>query len=170
MNTYTVAITGHRPSKLGWGYNYNHPKWIALKDWFKDYFVRHNVTDVWTGMALGVDTVAALAVLELKDEGYNIRLHCAIPCIGHSSAWKDEATVNLYNSILRRADEVVIVTKAPYKSWMMQVRNKYMVNRCDEVLAVWDGTEGGTGNCIEYAREVCRPIVVLRPECIGGRL
>lgn len=38
-----------------------------------------------------------------------------------------------------------------------------MVDRCDRLIAVWDGSNGGTGNCVKYAKEVGKPIVVINP-------
>ena len=63
-----VAFTGHRPTKLGWGYDYTEHHWVKLKDVIKNQLIKLHATDVYSGMALGVDTVAALAVLELNQE------------------------------------------------------------------------------------------------------
>ena len=35
-----------------------------------------------------------------------------------------------------------------------------MVDRSDFVLAFWNGTKGGTGNCVEYAKKQGKPVVV----------
>lgn len=160
-----VGVTGHRPNKLNWSYDYNHPCWRKLKQTFKRKLIELNCTDAWSGMALGVDTVFALAVLELKNEGYDIKLHCAIPCQGHSSKWFGES-ISIYNDILSKADEVIIVTDAPYKSYMMQKRNEYIVDRIEELLAVWDGTSGGTANCVKYAQKVGIEIDIITPSSI----
>ena len=40
----------------------------------------------------------------------------------------------------------------------MQLRNEAMVNDCDLLLALWNGTSGGTANCIRYANSVKREI------------
>lgn len=74
-----ICVTGHRPNKL-YGYNLSDPRWQRLKEQFKSILKENNCEEAITGMALGVDTVFAFAVLELKNEGYDIRLHCAIPC------------------------------------------------------------------------------------------
>ena len=29
-----VAVTGHRPNKLGWGYDYGEEHWMKLKEFF----------------------------------------------------------------------------------------------------------------------------------------
>lgn len=156
-----MAVTGHRPNKM-YGYDLSDERWGLLKEKFKRILVEQNCDEAITGMALGVDTVFALAVLELKDEGYDIKLHCAIPCRNHSCKWPKES-VDMYNSILARADKVVLVSDEEYKPYLMQKRNEYMVDETDKLVAVWDGTAGGTGNCVNYARKVGKEIIRIFP-------
>ena len=68
-----ISVTGHRPDKL-YGYDLSDKRWQELKNQIKNTLKSNNCTEAITGMALGVDTIFALAVLELKDEGYDISL------------------------------------------------------------------------------------------------
>lgn len=156
-----IAVTGHRPNKM-YGYNIYNEQWLKLKETFKKLLVENNCNEAITGMALGVDTVFALAVLELKREGYDIKLHCAIPCKNHSCKWNKES-VDLYNDILSKADFVKLVSDEEYKPYLMQKRNEYMVHLADKVIAVWDGTKSGTKNCIEYAKRCNKEVIVIAP-------
>ncbi len=156
-----ICVTGHRPNKL-YGYNLSDPRWQSLKEHFKTILRENHCDEAITGMALGVDTVFALAVLELKDEGYNIKLHCAIPCKNHFRKWIKES-VDLYNYILSKADVVKLVSDEEYKPWLMQKRNEYMVDLADIVIAVWDGTPSGTANCVRYAEKVGKEIIRIKP-------
>jgi uncharacterized phage-like protein YoqJ len=45
----------------------------------------------------------------------------------------------------------------------MQIRNEWMVDRADQVIAIWDGTSGGTANCVEYATKMNKPILRIDP-------
>lgn len=58
---------------------------------------------------------------------------------------------NQYAYWLTKAEEIVYVSIGKYAAWKMQKRNEWMVNNCDILLAIWDGTNGGTKNCIDYA-------------------
>ena len=156
-----IAVTGHRPNKL-YGYDLNNEKNLELKEKFKKLLIDNKCTEAITGMALGVDTIFALAVLELKDEGYDIKLHCAIPCKNHSSKWIRES-VDLYNKILEKADIVKLVTDETYKPYLMQVRNEYMVDLADKIIAVWNGSSGGTANCVKYAQKKNKEIIRIIP-------
>jgi len=46
----------------------------------------------------------------------------------------------------------------------MQKRNEYMVDNADIVIAVWDGTKGGTCNCVRYAKKLGKDIVIINPK------
>ena len=50
-----------------------------------------------------------------------------------------------------------------YKPWLMQKRNEYMVDLADKVIAVWDGSKGGTGNCVRYAEKCGKEIIRIVP-------
>lgn len=152
-----LAITGHRPNKL-WGYDLNDTHYIKLKKIIQVILLQEKPEECITGMALGVDTIFAQAVLELKENGFNTKLICAIPCLNHSCKWNYNSRQE-YNRILSLADEVVMVTEKEYSPELMQIRNEYMVDRADKVLAVWNGSHGGTGNCVAYASQVGKTIV-----------
>lgn len=156
-----ICVTGHRPNKL-YGYNLSDIRWQKLKEQFKTILVENDCTEAITGMALGVDTVFALAVLELKSDGYDIKLHCAIPCKNHSCKWIKES-VDQYNNILEKADIVKLVSDEEYKLWLMQKRNEYMVDLADKVIAVWDGSKSGTANCVKYAEKTGKGIIRINP-------
>ena len=152
-----ICVTGHRPNKL-YGYDLSDIRWQQLKDNIKKLLIDNNCTEAVTGMALGVDTIFALAVLELKNEGYNIKLHCAIPFRNHSSNWF-QSSKDLYNDILSKADIVKLVSDEDYQPWLLQKRNEYIVYLSDKIIAVWDGSKGGTANCINYAKQQNKSII-----------
>lgn len=159
-----IAVTGHRPNKL-WGYDYKHPNYKTLCETFKQLLIENNCTEAITGMALGVDQVFAMAVIGLKKAGHSIKLYCAIPCQNHSSKWPSES-VRIYNTILKYSDNTVLVNDKPYTPQLMQLRNEYMVDLADKVIAVWDGSKSGTGNCVAYAKHKHKPIILVDPTSI----
>ena len=48
-----------------------------------------------------------------------------------------------------------------YSPQKLQLRNIYMVDNADVVIAVWNGTPGGTKNCIDYAQKTGKEIIVV---------
>lgn len=119
----------------------------------------------FTGMALGVDQLFALVVLELKNKGHNITLEAAIPCQNHCGRWP-ASSQKLWQDIVDACDKVTLVTDAPYQPWMMQKRNEYMVDNANLILAIWDGSNGGTANCVHYAQDKGKAIYQINPKKI----
>lgn len=103
---FKMAVTSLRPKKLSWGYNYNESHWLRLSEILKNEIVTKKPTDVYTGMALGGDTVFALTCIELKNSGFPLRIHAAIPCSKQYGRWVKEAQ-DLYFKILSNMDEIV---------------------------------------------------------------
>lgn len=153
----TICCTGHRPPKL-FGYDLNAEGYINLKRQIKDILISEGCTEAISGMALGADTIFALAVLELKEEGHDIKLHCAIPCKNYTSKWV-HASVRMFEDIISKADKVVYVSEEDYTENCLANRNYYMVDNSDEVIAIWDGSWGsGTGHTVGYTRYKKKPI------------
>ena len=46
----------------------------------------------------------------------------------------------------------------------MQTRNEWMVDKADVVIACFDGTNGGTANCVNYAREKNKELIIIDPQ------
>lgn len=137
-----VSATGHRPDKLGgWDPCEKHTK---IKNAIRSVLQALPVSGAISGMALGVDTWFAEVCIELR-----IPLLAAIPCDGQESRWPKESQDH-YHRLLAHAEKIV-VSPGPYAAWKMQVRNIYMVDHCDLLLAVFDGSAGGTKNCVDYA-------------------
>ena len=158
-----VGVTGHRPNKL-WGYGEEAkiPE-EKMRVYFMNTLLGMKATEAITGMALGVDTIYARAVLGLKDMGYDVKLTCAIPCRNHNSKWKSQKAIDEYNYILSRADKVVLVSDCDYNNAVMQLRNEWIVDNSDVIIAVWDGSKGGTDNCVKYAKARNKELRYVRP-------
>lgn len=149
-----VAFTGHRPDKLG-GYDAANPTRDRVKEALRKELNLLRREDpalcAITGMALGVDQWAAEVCFEL-----GIPYLAAVPFQGQERVWPDHAKTH-YEYLLRRANAVHVVSDGGYAAWKLHKRNQWMVDNCDLLLAVWDGTGGGTASCVAYAVERKRP-------------
>jgi uncharacterized phage-like protein YoqJ len=148
----TVCFTGHRPNKIG-GYNANHPQRVAVRDRLGAY-IREAIDDGFdtfiSGMALGIDMDAAEIVIKLREYFPQIKLIAAVPFEGQEGMWPAQSK-RQWSDILAECDAVHYVCDPGYAAWKMQKRNEWMVDHAARVIAVWDGTAGGTGNCVNYA-------------------
>lgn len=156
-----IAVTGHRPDKLG-GYSdiafYN---LISIFQLYIDTLPRDKPVHILTGMALGWDQAVAHACASRM-----ISFTACLPCNEQSKMWPDSSKER-YMTLLGYANKTVIVTPGTYKHSVMQTRNEYMVNNCDLLVAMWDGSPGGTNNCVKYAKKLNKPIVNLYPSYIN---
>jgi len=148
---FLVAATGHRPEKIG-GYSLE----VALRlRRFATQCLRQipETTHVISGMALGWDQAIAEAALDL-----GLPLIAAVPFLGQESMWPAQSQVH-YHELLAKATRIVYVSEPGYGAEKLQKRNVWMADRCDTMLALWDGTRGGTFNCVRYTERVGKPIV-----------
>lgn len=145
-----VVVTGHRPTKLG-GYGSDA---TAL---------RRRVAHMWLaalkprgiidGMAQGFD-------LDIVEECLSLSIPylACIPCDQHESMWPEHVQ-RRYRELRALAAKVEVVTPGRYTPSCMQTRNVFMVERAVShalgrslLLAMWDGSQGGTYNCLAYAQ------------------
>lgn len=147
-----VAFTGHRPDKLG-GYHVPNPVYNHVCQQIEKVLIEFQPEKVISGMALGVDQWAAYIAYKL-----NIPFMAAIPFEGQETAWPAKSQ-QTYQKLVKLASEQVIVSAGKYSGLKMQIRNEWMVNQCDKLIAVYNGDiSGGTFNCIQYAKNVKKDI------------
>lgn len=142
-----ICATGHRPNKLG-GYELRR----RLTQLAVGYLERMQPEGIISGMALGWDQAWAEAGLLL-----GLPVHAAIPFEGQESQWPSESR-RAFDAIRRRCASVTIVSPGGYSADKMQVRNEWMVDRAVRICALWNGTPGGTANCLKYRGEWQRPV------------
>lgn len=102
------------------------------------------------GGALGYDTLAAQAVIELR-ERFDIKLVLILPCVNQDQRWntKDKS---IYNQIKGEADEV-IYTAQEYASGCMHKRNRALVDSSSVCVCFLKTQSGGTAYTVEYAKK-----------------
>jgi len=172
-----IGFSGHRPNKLG-GYNWDAPLNQRIRK-----NVEVQVVDIINqnpketkfvfefGGALGFDQFCFDVVFKIKElyahtnPEIEITLELAIPFFNQYKVWTNLEDVQRYLLQKKIADIVTYVDKlgdykvkgataGKYKFEKMQKRNEYIDNNVDILIAMWDGSDGGTKNCIDYAKEI----------------
>ena len=137
-----VAGTGHRPDKLGGSGD-------QVREWLIDLaiaYIEHVEPHLLiSGMALGWDQAIAEGAIRT-----GVPFIAAVPFDGFHSKWP-EASQLRYHMLLAKARDVHVVCEPGYASWKMQRRNEWMVDHTKRMAALWDGSDGGTANCLKYA-------------------
>ena len=145
LRKHRCCFTGHRPEKLTMTEE-------EVKAWLEEQIkaaIADGFVTFLTGMAMGVDLWAAEIVLRLKKENSAIHLIACTPWPGFAAKWK-EPWKSMYYETMKQADFKVSVSDH-YHNGVFQKRNEYMVDRSSRVIALYNGTPGGTKNTIDYA-------------------
>ena len=91
----------------------------------------------------------------------DITLECALPCHNQEKMWSKEYKKRYYD-ILSKADVIKYCSEF-YTFRCMQDRNMYMINHSSLVIALFNGSEGGTANTLKYATEHNKEIIIIEP-------
>jgi len=164
----TCCFTGHRPKALPWGYDESNLRCAAFKSKIKFTIENLIVADGYkkfiSGMAMGADMICAEIVLTLKNLYPYIKLECAVPNYAFTESWPVE-DVRKYSSILTRADDIKFVSdNKVYSKRDLMLRNIYMVDSSDLVIAAYiEGESGGTRNTIDYAIYKNKEVIIVEP-------
>ena len=138
------CFTGHRkiPQK----------KYVQIQEKLRDEIVtaiQNGYNFFYAGGAIGFDTMAAQAVLELKTQYPHIKLILVLPCVNQTDGW-EQSDIDEYERIRDLADEV-IYTSEEYKKGCMHKRNRYLVDHSSLCICYMTRKSGGTAYTVEYA-------------------
>jgi hypothetical protein len=151
-----IGITGHQ----------------RLDDETTWHWVRAALTDAVAGLprplaglsslAIGADQLLASIVL---DQGGTLEV--VVPFPGYRSRFGEEQDAARYDTLLSRASGVEVLRAQASDQEAYLAAGKRIVDRSDEMFAVWDGQPaagvGGTGDIVQYSRDVGRPLTVFNP-------
>lgn len=155
-----MAFTGHRPNKLNGEWDMNGPcsHWIAKR--IKQQLIEYKVNTVVSGMALGVDQIAAIVAIK-----NGVSVIAAVPFEGQENRWQQPQKDRFHKILAHPLVKKVVVCEGGYAGpWQMQKRNIWMVDHSTILSAFWNGdTTGGTANCVAYAKKVGRDMIVTDP-------
>ena len=167
---YTCAITGHRPTRFKFKYNENDSRCKRLKKRLREQFAslyEQGVRRFLVGGALGVDQWSGEILLRMKlePEYHDIELVVVLPYPGHDERWDERSRKRLAFLIEHSAEHITVGQKAWRESFIQ--RNRYLVDRADCLLAVYDNEKNarsGTGMTVRYALNKNIPVVLIHPD------
>ena len=157
------CFTGHRPGKLPWREDEWDRRCVALKERMMVLLreaYRQGYRHFITGMARGIDTYCCEAVLRLRREYSDVVLEAAIPCRTQAQRWRARDQER-YRRLLAQGDLKTLI-QPDYTPGCMLRRDRYMVQRSECVIGVYDGvSQGGTRQTLAYALSLRREIHVI---------
>ena len=161
----TCAFTGHRPQNLPWQFNEADTNCLKLKQILNQQIsqlAENGFTDFLSGMALGSDTWAAEAVLNLRKKKPALKLHCILPCKTQAEKWP-VSEQERYQKILAQADSIFFTSRTYHPNCMLE-RNRFMVEKARLLLAVYNGQpHSGTAAAVRHAQRLSCDIIIINP-------
>lgn len=164
LNMHRCAFTGYRPQKMPFGFNESDPRCIDFKRRVKETIqalynmgYRHFIS----GGALGMDMFAAEAVVELRKKHPEVILEMVSPFDDQASKWPEEYRAR--HDLLFELADITTATSHVYTKSAMFIRNRYLVNNADLLLAAYDGQPGGTAMTIGYAKANGVIVQIIQP-------
>ncbi len=160
----SCAFTGHRPSKYPWLGQPESRQYAALRAQLEAAvrgLTQEGAAHFISGGALGVDMLAAELVLDLKRENPLLTLEMALPCPEQATRWRREDRLR-HERLCEEADALTVISEL-YTPFCMFERNRFLVESCDVLLAVYDGTAGGTRMTVGLAYDAGKRIEIVSP-------
>ena len=115
-----------------------------------------------SSLAIGADQLLASIVLDRHGT-----LEVVVPFPAYRSRFADEQDAKRYDALLSRASRVEVLPAQTSDQEAYLAAGRRIVDRSNEMFAVWDGRPaadvGGTGDIVQYARDVGRLLTVFNP-------
>jgi uncharacterized phage-like protein YoqJ len=146
-----VALSGHRILKKD--FDYNHFKKII------ENLIESGYNIFYVGMARGFDIAGCKILKNLKENNANIKIVACIPCREQDKYFNDKEKKE-YNNCLKFCDEIIYITDN-YVSGCMQMRNRFMIDNCNLLLAYLYKEIGGTFYTVNYAKRKDKEILYI---------
>ena len=120
------------------------------------------------GGALGFDTMAAQAVLYLRDYYFpQIKLILVLPCEDQAVRW-NYSNREIYEEIKAKADKCVYMSKY-YTEDCMYRRNRHLVDNSNICICYLTEDKGGTKYTVDYAIKRGLEIINLADKINNGK-
>lgn len=174
----SAHFTGHRPNnKYMFGYDLKHPGYKPIIEKITEIaemvINKEGITRFLTRGALGIDTISFWCIHKLKEKYPHIKNIVVVPFKNQPIKW-NENDKKWYRKMLKMADEVIYVDElegyevkdipvGEYHVAKMDLGNKYMVKNTKITIGYFDGSKGGTANCMRDANKIGRMIIRIDP-------
>lgn len=136
----SCAFTGHRELQEDFSVR-------ALRKAVKQ-LIQEGCSVFYCGMAQGFDLLAAEAVLKHKKAYPGVKLIACLPC-DNQEKYYPAAEKKRYASIVKKADEQVLLSPHYFRGCML-MRDRYMADAADALIAYLRKDKGGTAYTVQY--------------------
>lgn len=150
--TQTLCFTGHRPEKLPKG-----EELAALTrtlHYYIDRAVNLGFTHFFTGLADGVDYLAAAYLFRLREQRPDLKVIGAQPCREYRELFRDmHYNMEHLEYMLQNADSIHVLPNSRDNRTAFLKRNCYMVEHSSGIIAVCADGRSGSMHTFNYAKK-----------------
>ncbi|MFI5903883.1 hypothetical protein [Streptomyces cyaneofuscatus] len=150
---YRIGITGHRSIPDG-------ARTHVLAGLRAALCGLDGATEALSSLAVGADQLFAGLALDC-----GAKLTVVIPSGDYEACFESTADLAHYRLLKSRAAQEVRLDFPHSTDEAYYAAGAYIADHCDLLLAVWDGRParglGGTGDIVDYARTLGRPVTVI---------
>jgi len=152
------AVTGHQPHLLG---GFGDEAQEALTAFARGWVDRTRPSKIISGMAPGWDLAMARASIRC-----GVRLVAALAFPEQGQDWPEPAREEL-DRLLSWAEHVHCHSNERHKGcWTL--RDRWVLEQAEGVVALWSGADGGTGRAVAAANAMGLPVVNLWDEWVSA--
>jgi uncharacterized phage-like protein YoqJ len=108
-------------------------------------------THFFTGLAMGVDLWAGQIIIDIKAENPAIKLFGACPFPKYPDTFPTQWQIE-YHFVADNCDDIFF-TSSLYSPGVYKIRNNFLVEKADRLIAVVKDYNSGTGQTIAFARK-----------------
>ncbi len=155
----SVCFTGHRPDQLQ-GIRVDDLR-LELQTAIQEA-IDAGYETFYCGMAMGTDILAGEITVSLREQYPWVKLIAVVPFPEQSKDWPEEWETR-YRALLQKCDDAVVLLPRA-KRGGYYLRNRFMVDRSQLLIGVYNGTSrGGTAYTIRYAKQQGLELRLLLP-------
>ena len=159
----TVAFTGYRTEKMPFAEDPQDENYCSFRKKLLviiSKLMAMGYDSYISGMAMGFDTWAAEAVMEL-----GASLECAVPFPEQADGWETKDQKR-WADIINKSGKKTVVSESNQKGAYYK-RNRYMVDNADVILCGYTGRKsGGTAYTVNYALQQNKIVIQFHPKTL----
>ena len=150
----TIAFTGNRNLT---SHRYEHEPSVRINLFdhlfiiLEKEYLENGYDTFLCGMALGFDTVAALASLHLREKYKDIRFIAVVPFENQEAKFPEVDKI-LYANFIAIADSIIVINDKGYSNEAYHERNDFLIANSSKIIAYHNGKlRSGAGSTIRKA-------------------
>jgi uncharacterized phage-like protein YoqJ len=154
---FYIGVTGHRTIPD------DHLIRSKIQEVINNINLSHNSNlTVISPIAEGSDRLVADVILSIDRNKNKLIVVLPLEKEDYMNDFKTNASQGEFLNLLNQADEVITLPETPTRKDAYLQVGKYVTDKCDVLIAIWDGLpsrgKGGTAEIVDYVRSIKKPL------------